>query len=55
MPKKRAINLPEKVNRRNFKLTNKAGQLGRQGVHGPVERMESKIMGLGKLKKPKGL
>ncbi len=40
--------ISEKLNRRNFNITNKAGQLGRQGVHGPVERREGLI-------KPKGV
>ncbi len=39
--------MSNKVNRRNFNLTNKVGQLGRQGIHGPVEQRE-------KLVKPKG-
>lgn len=49
---KRLMNLPEKVNRRNFTVTNKVGQLGRQGVHGPAEQFE-KILNR-KPFKPKG-
>lgn len=48
MPRK-PKNPAEILNRRNFNLTNKVGQLGRQGVHGPVERQEKRI-----LRKPKG-
>ena len=36
----RLPDLTNKQNRRYFNLTNKVGQLGRQGIHGPVERME---------------
>lgn len=49
---KKLRNLSERVNRRNFNLTNKVGGLGRQGVHGPAEQFE-KIL-TRKPFKPKG-
>lgn len=56
MPRKKKIGSPKmpdisnKVARRQFNVMNKVGQLGRQGVHGPVERLEKRLRGL----KPKG-
>jgi len=46
---KKLKSLSERVNRRNFNLTNKVGGLGRQGVKGPIENAEKRI-----LRKPKG-
>jgi hypothetical protein len=36
--------LGERNYRRQFKLMNRVGQLGRQGVHGPVEKSEKRIL-----------
>lgn len=46
---KKQTSMSERTNRRNFNLTNKVGQLSRQGVRGPVEAAAKRI-----LKKPKG-
>ena len=50
---KKLRSITEKHNRRNFTTTNKVGQLGRQGVHGPAEVFE-KILNR-KPFKPKGI
>jgi hypothetical protein len=36
--------LGEKIYKRQFKLMNRVGQLGRQGVRGPAEQSEKRLL-----------
>lgn len=43
--------LGDRIWRKQWKLTNRVGRLGRQGVHGPVENREHLVGGTSKVKK----
>jgi len=41
---KRLKNFADRAYKRQFKLMNRVGQLGRQGIKGPVEQSEKRIL-----------